>query len=163
MRDLHLSCKNKSPKLTKCQGCGDYEERIETLENRTDAMKDKLNTIQDGAEVNVQSDWAVTDTSSDAYIKNKPTIDTAMSSTSTNAVQNSVIKAYVDSNGDKNYVHTQSTAKAVWEVIHGLNKYPAIMVTDSNNEVIQGEYVYNSPDKVTLTFSEPITGKAIFN
>lgn len=30
------------------------------------------------AEKNVQSDWAVTDTSSDAYIKNKPTIPTAL-------------------------------------------------------------------------------------
>lgn len=36
--------------------------------------KTKLNGIAAGAEANVQSDWSVTDTSSDAYIKNKPTI-----------------------------------------------------------------------------------------
>ena len=36
--------------------------------------KIKLNGIAEGAEVNVQSDWAVTDTTSDAFIKNKPTI-----------------------------------------------------------------------------------------
>lgn len=36
--------------------------------------KTKLNGISAGAEVNVQSDWSITDTSSDAYIKNKPTI-----------------------------------------------------------------------------------------
>lgn len=34
---------------------------------------DKLGRISDGAEVNVQPDWNVTDTASDAYIKNKPT------------------------------------------------------------------------------------------
>lgn len=36
--------------------------------------KKKLDGISFGADVNVQSDWSVTDTSSDAYIKNKPTI-----------------------------------------------------------------------------------------
>ena len=35
--------------------------------------KAKLNGIAEGAEVNVQSDWNVTNTTSDAYIKNKPT------------------------------------------------------------------------------------------
>ena len=34
--------------------------------------KIKLDGIEEGAEVNVQSDWNITDTSSDAYIKNKP-------------------------------------------------------------------------------------------
>lgn len=38
--------------------------------------KTKLDGISSGAEVNVQSDWSVTNTSSDAYIKNKPTIPT---------------------------------------------------------------------------------------
>ena len=35
--------------------------------------KSKLNGIATGAEVNVQSDWNVTDTTQDAYILNKPT------------------------------------------------------------------------------------------
>ena len=42
----------------------------------TAADKIKLNGIATEAEVNVQSDWSETDTSSDAYIKNKPTIPT---------------------------------------------------------------------------------------
>jgi hypothetical protein len=41
--------------------------------------KTKLNGIASGAEANVQSDWNATDTSSDAYIKNKPTIPTTLS------------------------------------------------------------------------------------
>lgn len=68
----------------------------------TASDKSKLNGIASGAEVNVQADWDVTDTTSDAYIKNKPNIpegvvvDTEMSDTSTNAIQNKAVKAYVD-------------------------------------------------------------------
>lgn len=40
----------------------------------TTAEKTKLTGIAEGAEVNVQADWSVTDTASDAYIANKPTI-----------------------------------------------------------------------------------------
>ena len=40
----------------------------------TTTEKNKLAGIATGAEVNVQADWTVTDTSSDAYIKNKPSI-----------------------------------------------------------------------------------------
>lgn len=44
----------------------------------TTTEKSKLAGIASGAEVNVQSDWNVTDSSSDAYIKNKPTIPSAV-------------------------------------------------------------------------------------
>ncbi len=39
----------------------------------TTGERNKLDGIAAGAEVNVQADWNVTDTASDAYIKNKPT------------------------------------------------------------------------------------------
>ncbi len=39
-------------------------------------QKDKLDGIESGAEVNVQPDWNITDSESDAYIKNKPSIYT---------------------------------------------------------------------------------------
>ena len=41
--------------------------------------KQKLNNIEEGAEKNVQSDWSETDTNSDKFIKNKPTIPTKLS------------------------------------------------------------------------------------
>jgi hypothetical protein len=41
------------------------------------ADKTKLDGIAAGAEVNVQVDWSVTDNTSDAFIKNKPTIPAA--------------------------------------------------------------------------------------
>lgn len=52
---------------------------VHTDNNYTTAEKNKLSGIAANAEVNVQSDWNVTDTNSDAYIKNKPTIPTALS------------------------------------------------------------------------------------
>lgn len=67
-----------------------------TDNNYTTTEKNKLSGIASGAEVNVQADWNVTDSASDAYIKNKPTIpyvDTALSSTSENPVQNKVINS----------------------------------------------------------------------
>lgn len=41
----------------------------------TNTLLTKLNGIESGAEVNVQSNWAETDSTSDAYIQNKPTIN----------------------------------------------------------------------------------------
>lgn len=57
----------------------------------------KLSNIESGAQANVQSDWDETNTSSDAYIKNKPvipsgvTVDSSLSTSSENPVQNKVI------------------------------------------------------------------------
>ena len=52
---------------------------VHTDNNFTTALKNKLNGIAAGAEVNVQSDWNTTDTASDAFIKNKPAIPTKTS------------------------------------------------------------------------------------
>ena len=49
---------------------------VHTDNNFTTALKNKLNGIAAGAEVNVQPDWDTTDTSDDSYIKNKPVIPT---------------------------------------------------------------------------------------
>lgn len=47
---------------------------VKSENNFTDVLKDKLDNIQSGAEVNVQSDWNAV--SGDAFILNKPTIPT---------------------------------------------------------------------------------------
>ena len=48
---------------------------VHTDNNFTTEEKTKLNGIASGAEVNVQSDWNETDSTADAYIANKPDID----------------------------------------------------------------------------------------
>lgn len=44
----------------------------DTIDKITQATLDKLSGIANGAQVNVQADWNITDTASDSYIKNKP-------------------------------------------------------------------------------------------
>jgi hypothetical protein len=49
---------------------------VHTDNNFTTTLKNKLDGIASGAEVNVQANWNETNSSSDAYIQNKPTIPT---------------------------------------------------------------------------------------
>ena len=76
---------------------------VHTDSNYTTAEKTKLAGVEAGAEVNVQADWAETDSTSDAFIKNKPLtdVDNALSDTSTDPVQNKIIKAALDEKVDK--------------------------------------------------------------
>ena len=60
-------------------------EYVHTDNNYTNAEKTKLGDIEPGAEVNVQADWNESDTSSDAYIQNKPTIPAAQVNSDWNA------------------------------------------------------------------------------
>ena len=75
---------------------------VHTDNNYTTTEKDKLSGIASGAEVNVQADWNVTTTTSDAYIKNKPSIPSATSDLTN------------DSNfvSDASYVHTDNNYTA---------------------------------------------------
>ena len=68
------------------QDLTDAEDLVRVVEGKglssndyTTAEKSKLAGIESGAKKNVQSDWNSTDTNSDAYIKNKPTIPSALS------------------------------------------------------------------------------------
>lgn len=58
---------------------------VHTDNNFTTTLKNKLDGIAAGAEVNVQANWTQTDTSADDYIKNKPTIPAAQVNSDWNA------------------------------------------------------------------------------
>lgn len=60
----------------------------------TSAEKTKLSGIATGAEVNVQSDWDVADNTSDAFIKNKPTIPTVNNATLTIQKNGTTVKTF---------------------------------------------------------------------
>lgn len=64
-------------------------------------------------ESQVQADWNQNDTSASDYIKNKPTIDTALSSISENAVQNKVVKTAIEEvqNTVKEYIGSKVSDK----------------------------------------------------
>lgn len=67
---------------------GGLQESVTTLEGKVDQTytseeKSKLANIAANAEVNVQADWNETNSTSDAYIQNKPTIPTVNDATLT--------------------------------------------------------------------------------
>jgi hypothetical protein len=64
---------------------------------------------------------------------------------------------------DAAYVHTQSTATAVWTVAHNLGKYPSVTVTDSAGSTILPDIHYDSTAQVTLTFGSPTSGLVFCN
>lgn len=86
----------------------------------TPAEKTKLAGIQAGAEVNVQADWNVTDSSSDAYIKNKPNVVKLNSSGSI------VLDA-----GDK-YIETRKNTTFPSQVKNGSTWEDNYTITDHN-------------------------------
>mgnify|MGYP002517026248 CR=1 FL=1 len=65
----------------------------------TNADKNKLYGIEEGAEVNVQSDWNITDSNSDAYIKNKP--QSMKNPTSLNISLNGISQGAYDGSSQK--------------------------------------------------------------
>lgn len=64
---------------------------VHTDNNFTTSLKDKLDGIASGAEVNVQADWNQSDSNADDFIKNKPTINNVPVVTSADA--DKVLKA----------------------------------------------------------------------
>lgn len=95
----------------------------------TTAEKNKLASIEQGAKVNVQPDWSQTDTGSDDYIKNKPTIPSAQ----------------IQSDWNQN----DSTAK---DYIKNKPSVPSGQVQSDWNQATTTEpdYIKNKPDISTL-------------
>lgn len=105
---------------------------VHTDNNFTNADVTKLSGIEAGAEVNVQSNWAETDTSADSYIQNKPTVDQTYNASSTNAQSGTAVAGAiatvnqvpastsadadkvltVDSNGDPAWADAQAPISA---------------------------------------------------
>jgi len=87
-----------SDKVDKVTGKGLSEEDFTTT------LKTKLDSINAGAEVNVQSNWTEADTTSDAYIQNKPSLATVATSGSYNDLTNkpTIPSAQVNSDWNSN-------------------------------------------------------------
>ena len=100
----------------------------------TTAEKDKLSGIASGAEVNVQADWNITDTTNDAFIKNKPTIPTKTSQLINDS-------GYKTSDDNNNYVSTNNS-KA--KIIFGLSEFSSKKLADIYNSIPTPGILYHS-------------------
>lgn len=58
------------------------------------------------------------------------------------------------------YVHTQSTASAVWTINHNLNGEPTAVVLDSAGTQCEGTFSYPSKNQMVITFTAAFTGTA---
>lgn len=82
----------------------------------------------------------------------------------TNQSANSVtVSLTAVGSGDSHFTHTQTTASDQWDIVHSLNKHPAVSVIDSNGYEVFGEVHYMSANRVILEFTSPFSGKAFFN
>ena len=97
------------------------EQQITTAYNHSQSVHAPSN-----AEQNVQSNWNETNTSSDAYIKNKPTLSTVATSGSYNDLSNKPTIPSVPSN----LVTGSSTSYIIW--IGTQTQFDAISTKDNN-------------------------------
>jgi len=64
---------------------------------------------------------------------------------------------------DKNYTHSQGVASLTWDIVHNLNKAPAVTIVDSAGTVVEGDVILVDLNNVQLTFSAPFSGTAYIN
>ena len=125
---------------------------VHTDNNYTAAEKTKLAGIASGAEVNVQSDWTETDSDSDAFIKNKPSLATVATSGSYDDlldVPENIVQ-------DANYVHTDNNYTAAEKTkLAGIASGAEVNVqsdwteADSNSDA----FIKNKPSLATVATS----------
>ena len=73
-----------------------------------------------------------------------------------------VYPALEDGN-DLNFIYTQSTPSATWNITHNLGKFPSVSVVDSANTQVYGNVDYIDDNSLTLTFTGAFSGKAYLN
>lgn len=64
---------------------------------------------------------------------------------------------------DKHFAHTQSVANDIWNVNHGLNKFPSVTVVLSTGQKGFADVTYIDANNLTITFAGDETGKAYMN
>ena len=70
---------------------------------------------------------------------------------------------YIKTQVRENYIHDQQVASITWVVTHNMNKYPAVNIVDTSNDIIMGEVRYNTLNQLTITFTAAVSGKAYLN
>lgn len=64
---------------------------------------------------------------------------------------------------DKNYVHNQGVASAIWNITHNLGKFPSVTVVDSSGREVVGDVQHLTINTLTINFSAGFAGKAYIN
>ena len=153
---------------------GDYNDLTNTP-NIPDisGIQSKLDGIAEGAEVNVQSDWNETTTTSDAYIKNKPALATVATSGNYNDLSNKPSFAAVATSGNYNDLTNRpkipsvdgfiknislDTSTETLYIVGSTSKTgsTASLNTSSTDIYMQGGEIYAASDETLKNFGEDI-------
>lgn len=149
----------------------------QTDNNFTTTLKNKLDGIAAGAEVNVQSDWAEASNTSDAYIKNKPSLATVATSGSYNDLTNkpTIPAAQVNSDWNANSGVAQILNKPSLATVatsgsyNDLTNKPTIPTVNNATLTIQkngssvGTFTANASSNVTANITVPTKTSDITN
>ena len=123
----------------------------------------KLSGIAAGAEVNVQSDWSVTDNTSDAYIKNKPNLAAVATSGDYDDLTNKPTLATVATSGSYNDLTDKPTYATVATTgsYNDLSDKPTIPTVNNATLTIQkngtsvGTFTANASSNTTANITVP--------
>lgn len=111
-----------------------------TTASYTAEEKSKLSNLESGAKANVQADWNITDSASDAYIKNKPSVYTK------NEVDNkfSALETNIDQNAFSKVVVGSTTVSAD-------SKTDTLTLVEGSNVTISAD---SDTDKITISSTD---------
>ena len=99
--------------------------------------KTKLDGIATGAEVNVQANWNETDTTSDAYIQNKPTIPDELSDLTDDSTHRLVTDTEKSTwNGKQDVIQYSTMPTASADLVDSIVQY----IGATTNEFTQGHF-----------------------
>jgi len=62
---------------------------------------------------------------------------------------------------NRTFIHIQNNASATWVIQHNLSSYPSVTAVDSGGSLIRGEVVFNTVNKLTITFFSSGSGLAV--
>ena len=65
--------------------------------------------------------------------------------------------------GDKTYVFTQAFSTTEWNITHNLNKYPSVVIVDSDLNQVIADVQYIDLNTVKIRFNHGFIGKAFLN
>ena len=129
-------------------------EYVHTDNNFTDAEKTKLLGIASGAEVNVQANWTESDSSSDAYIQNKPNLATVATSGSYNDLSNRPSIPEVEANPSGSATETLTkldVGGTIYEISGGGGTQVQSDWTQTDSSAV--DYIKNKPTLATVATS----------
>ena len=71
-------------------------------------------------------------------------------------------------NTSRTFIYNQNGASNTWVIEHNLGSFPSVTVVDSGDSIVTGNVVYNTENKITITFfsrsnAVAFSGKAYLN